>query len=115
VSLCRLIVTPTRKGYKPARAVRPTRATSSVHEVYGTSDLEIERGYAKEVRVTGGDRSTRWCWLRGLGEGAMAGRDPVTSQQSVRQAVRRSALDAQAVRRKERAERQRRLEVWRSR
>jgi hypothetical protein len=39
----------------------------------------------------------------------------VTSQQSVRQAVRRSALDAQAVRRKERAERRRRLEVWRSR
>ena len=32
------------------------------------------------------------------------------SQQSVRQAVRRSALDAQAVRRKERAERERRLE-----
>jgi hypothetical protein len=86
-----------------------------VHQVCGTSDLEIERGYAKEVRVTGGDRSTRWCWLRGLGEGAMARRDPVTSQQSVRQAVRRSALDAQAVRRKERAERQRRLEVWRSR
>ena len=32
------------------------------------------------------------------------------SQQSVRQAVRRSALDAQAVRRKERAERERRIE-----
>ena len=32
------------------------------------------------------------------------------SQQSVRQAVRRSALDAQAVLRKERAERERRLE-----
>jgi len=32
------------------------------------------------------------------------------SQQSVRQAMRRSALDAQAVRRKERAERERRLE-----
>jgi hypothetical protein len=40
----------------------------------------------------------------------MARRDPVMSQQSVRQAMRRSALDAQAVRRKERAERERRLE-----
>ena len=46
----------------------------------------------------------------GPGEGAMARRDPVMSRQSVRQAVRRSALDAQAVRRKERAERERRLE-----
>ena len=34
----------------------------------------------------------------------------MVSQQSVRQAARRSALDAQAVRRKERAERERRLE-----
>jgi len=34
----------------------------------------------------------------------------VTSHQSVRQAVRRSALDAQAVLRKERADRERRLE-----
>jgi hypothetical protein len=33
------------------------------------------------------------------------------SQQSVRQAARRSALDAQAARRKERADRERRLEV----
>jgi hypothetical protein len=32
------------------------------------------------------------------------------TQQSMRQAARRSALDAQAVRRKERAERERRLE-----
>ena len=37
------------------------------------------------------------------------------SQQSVRQAARRSALDAQAVLRKERANRERRLEGWRSR
>ena len=38
------------------------------------------------------------------------------SQQSGRQAARRSALDAQAVPRKERADRERRLEVrvWRS-
>ena len=33
------------------------------------------------------------------------------SQQSVRQEARRSALDAQAARRKERADRERRLEV----
>jgi hypothetical protein len=37
-------------------------------------------------------------------------RRQMMSQQSVRQAARRSALDAQAVRRKERADRERRLE-----
>jgi hypothetical protein len=35
----------------------------------------------------------------------------VTSQQSVRQEARRSALDAQAARRKERADREHRLEA----
>jgi hypothetical protein len=25
--------------------------------------------------VTGGDRSTRWCWLRGLGEGRSYGEE----------------------------------------
>jgi hypothetical protein len=40
----------------------------------------------------------------------MARRDPVMSQQSVRQAARRSALDAEAVVRKQRADRERRLE-----
>jgi hypothetical protein len=39
------------------------------------------------------------------------GRGDVLSQQSVRQAARRSALDAQAVLRKERADRERRLEA----
>src|SRR5829696_8080113 len=39
------------------------------------------------------------------------GKGDVMSQQSVRQAVRRSALDARAVRRKERADRERRLEA----
>ena len=34
------------------------------------------------------------------------------SQQSVRQAARRSALDAQAVLRKQRTDRERRLEAW---
>jgi hypothetical protein len=38
-------------------------------------------------------------------------RETVMSQQSVRQAARRSALDAQAARRKERADRERRLEA----
>ena len=37
--------------------------------------------------------------------------ETVMSQQSVRQAARRSALDAQAARRKERADRERRLEA----
>jgi hypothetical protein len=37
-------------------------------------------------------------------------RETVMSQQSVRQSARRSALEAQAVRRKERADRKRRLE-----
>jgi hypothetical protein len=41
-------------------------------------------------------------------------RETVMTQQSVRQAARRSALDAQAVLRKERAERERRLEGLRS-
>ena len=40
----------------------------------------------------------------------MSIRETVMSQQSVRQAARRSALDAQAVLRKERADRERRLE-----
>jgi hypothetical protein len=38
-------------------------------------------------------------------------RETVMTQQSVRQAARRSALDAQAVLRKQRADRERRLEV----
>jgi hypothetical protein len=43
-------------------------------------------------------------------------RETVMSQQAVRQAARRSAIDAQAILRKERAKRERRLEglavVW---
>src|SRR5215207_9450266 len=78
-------------------------------EVCLTADLEIGRGYGKQVRGIGGDRPTRprWLWR---GDGSMARRDQVMSQQSVRQAARRSALDAQAVLRKERADRERRLE-----
>ena len=47
----------------------------------------------------------------GLIEGPAAVSETVMSQQSVRQAARRSALDAQAARRKERADRERRLEA----
>jgi hypothetical protein len=47
----------------------------------------------------------------GLSERPVSMRETVMSQQSVRQAARRAALDAQAVRRKDRAERERRLEV----
>ena len=44
--------------------------------------------------------------------GSMAMRETVMRQQSVRQAARRSALDAQAVLRKERVDREHRLEGW---
>jgi hypothetical protein len=47
----------------------------------------------------------------GLIERPASVRETVMSQQSVRQAARRSALDAQAARRKERADRERRLEA----
>ena len=59
--------------------------------------------------MVGGDRSSHW---NGLGtiERPVSVRGDVMSQQSVRQAARRSALDAQAARRKERADRERRLE-----
>jgi predicted Fe-S protein YdhL (DUF1289 family) len=46
----------------------------------------------------------------GLCDGSMAMRETVVSWQSVRQAARRSALAAQAVLRKQRADRDRRLE-----
>ena len=47
----------------------------------------------------------------GLSERPVSIRETVMTQQSVRQAARRAALNAQAVLRKERADRQRRLEV----
>jgi hypothetical protein len=78
-------------------------------EVCRTADLEIEWGYVKWVAIVGDDRSTH---PNGLGLSGEAGVDKgdVMSQQSIRQAARRSALDAQAVLRKERADRDRRLE-----
>jgi hypothetical protein len=47
----------------------------------------------------------------GLSERPVSMRETVMSQRSVRQAARRAALDAQAARRRDRAERERRLEV----
>jgi hypothetical protein len=80
-----------------------------VHQVCRTSNLEIGWGCVRQVEMLGDDRST-------LGSGLWVSERPVSigetvlSQQAMRQAARRSALDAQAARRKERADRQRRLE-----
>jgi hypothetical protein len=84
-------------------------------EVCGTADLEIGCGYAKQVEIGCDDRSSRRSGL-GLSERPVSirpggDRGDVMSQQSVRMAARRWALDAQAVLRKERADRERRLEA----
>ena len=63
----------------------------------------------KQVEVVRRDRSSHWSGL-GVGEGPGSMGGMVMSQQSVRQAARRSALDAQAILRKERADRERRIE-----
>ena len=81
----------------------------------GTSDLGIGWGYVKQVGIVGDDRSSPRSGL-GLSERPVSIKDrchrgEVMSQQSVRQAARRSALDAQAVLRKERADRERRLDA----
>ena len=84
-------------------------------EVYGTSDLEIGWGYVRRLEIVDDDRSRRQNCLgpgerpRWQGIGVDGG--GVVSQQSVRQTARRSALDAQAVLHKERADRERRLEA----
>jgi hypothetical protein len=80
-----------------------------VHGVCGTSDFEIGWGYVKQVDIVGDDRWTVGSCL-GLSERPVSMRETVMNQQSVRQAARRAALDAQAVLRKERADRERRLE-----
>jgi hypothetical protein len=49
-----------------------------------------------------------------LNEWTGVDKETVMNQQAMRQAARRSALDAQAIRRKEWADRERRLESWRS-
>jgi hypothetical protein len=80
-----------------------------MQKVCQTADLEIDRGYMKQVRIVGDDRSSRRQPLRPRSEGKFDKGD-LMGQQSVRQAARRSALDAQAARRKERVDRERRLE-----
>ena len=80
----------------------------------GTSDFEIGWGYVKQIEIVSDDRSPRRSGL-GLSERPVSirtgvDRGDVMSQHSVRQAARRSALDAQAILRKERADRERRLE-----
>jgi hypothetical protein len=81
-----------------------------MQEVCGTSDLEIGWAYMKQVEIGGDDRSSPRSCLR-LNEGAGVHKEDVMSQQLVRQAARRSALDAQAVLRKERTDREHRLEA----
>jgi hypothetical protein len=81
-----------------------------VHRVCGTSDLEIGWTYTKQFEIGGDHRSSPRSCFR-LNEETGVDKEDVMSQQSVRQAARRSALDAQAVLRKERAERERRLEA----
>ena len=75
-----------------------------MQKVCGTSDLEIGWGYMKQVEIVGDDRSSPRSCLR-LNEGASVDKEDVMSQQLVRQAARRSALNAQALLRKERADR----------
>jgi hypothetical protein len=71
-------------------------------------------GYTKQVENRRYDRSTRRTGI-GLSERPVSIRTGVDKgvmgQGSVRQAARRSALDAQAALRKERADRERRLEA----
>src|SRR5215211_8033713 len=91
------------------------RRNRKCKEVCGTSDLEIGWGYVKQVEIGGDDRSSPRNGL-GLSERPVSirpggDRGDEMSQHSVRQAARRSALDAQAARRKERADRERRLEA----
>ena len=80
-----------------------------VHQVCRTSNLEIGRGYVNQIEIVGGDRSTHWYGL-GLSEGPVWMRELMMNQQAMRQAARRVPLDAQAVLRKERADRERRLQ-----
>jgi hypothetical protein len=71
--------------------------------------LKSSGGYVKRVAIVSDDRSVQRSCL-GLSERPVSMTETVMNQQSVRQAARRAALDAQAVVRKERADRERRLE-----
>ena len=96
----------------PLRSGRP-ELPPAVHGVCRTADFEIDRGYVKQLEIVSDDRSSR---RNGLGLSERPGsirtgidEGDVMSQQSVRHAARRSALDAQAVLHKERADREHRL------
>jgi hypothetical protein len=71
--------------------------------------LKSSGGYVKRVAIVSDDRSVQRSCL-GLSERPVSMTETVMNQQSVRQAARRAALDAQAVLRKQRADRERRLE-----
>jgi hypothetical protein len=71
--------------------------------------LKSSGGYVKRVAIVSDDRSVQRSCL-GLSERPVSMTETVMNQQSARQAARRAALDAQAVLRKQRADRERRLE-----
>jgi hypothetical protein len=76
--------------------------------LYGTAELEISREVRETVKVIDGDRPARRGWLRPVTDPWRGGS---SDESAVGEAVsRRSALDAQAVLRKVRADRERRNE-----
>ena len=96
-------------GYlPPERSGRP-ELRPRVHQVCGTSNREIGWGYVKQVEIVVMTARLVGSGLR-PSKGSGVDEEMVMSQQAMRQAARRSALDAQAVLRKERADRERRLE-----
>jgi hypothetical protein len=70
-----------------------------MQKVCRTADLEIGSGYVKQVQIVGDDRSSHRQLLTADSKTSVDKGD-VMSQQSVRQAARRSALDSRAVREK---------------
>jgi hypothetical protein len=96
------------KGYKPPGRSGQPEPTPGVHEVCGTSDFEIGWGYVKQAESVVMTAGVVGCAIWPCS--GVVDEEMVMSQQSVRQAARRSALDAQAVLRKARAGRDRRLE-----
>jgi hypothetical protein len=77
----------------------------------GTSDFEIGWGYVKQAESVVMTAGVVGCAIWPCS--GVVDEEMVMSQQSVRQAARRSALDAQAVLRKARAGRVAGLRVWR--
>jgi hypothetical protein len=78
-------------------------------EVCRTSNLGIRRGYVNRPGSVAVTAQLVGSGLR-LNEWTGVDKETVMNQQAMRQAARRSALDVQAIRRKERADRERRLE-----